>query len=144
MKLNPTLKLNTKLYQVNLRIHLPLNAFPSIYSASIFYVSKHLCHFLKISYAQGRTTLSDVAFLYWDHKLVTREREVTPLSKRKILSRVKANTKLSGFSSYLSVAFVTKKHKYFPGICDAIGATLSFLLHQASVSIKTRYSCTLF
>ena len=71
------------------------------------------------------------------------EREVTPLATRKSLSRVKANTKLSGFTCCLSVAFVTKKHKYFPGICDATGAALSSLPHQASASTKTRYFYTL-
>ena len=51
------------------------------------------------------------------------EREVTPLSTRKSLSQVKANTKLSGFTCCLSVALVTKKHKYFPSICDATGGS---------------------
>ena len=49
------------------------------------------------------------------------EREVTPLSTRKFLSRVKA--KLSGSTCCLSVALVTRKHKYFPGICDATGGS---------------------
>ena len=51
------------------------------------------------------------------------EREVTSLSTRKSLSRDKANTKLSGSTCCLSVALVTRKHKYFPGICDATGGS---------------------
>ena len=51
------------------------------------------------------------------------EREVTPLSTKKSLSRVKANTKLFGSTCCLSVALVTRKHKYFPGICDATGSS---------------------
>ena len=51
------------------------------------------------------------------------EREVTPLSTKKSLSRVKANTKLFGSTCCLSVALVTRKHKYFPGICDATGGS---------------------
>ena len=51
------------------------------------------------------------------------EREVTPLSTKKSLSRVKANTKLFGSTCFLSVALVTRKYKYFPGIYDATGGS---------------------
>ena len=52
-----------------------------------------------------------------------KERELTFLSTRKSLIRVKASTKFSGFTCCLSVALVTRKHKYFPGICDATGGS---------------------
>ena len=42
------------------------------------------------------------------------ESSFTSLSTRKSLNLVKDKTRFSG-----SVALVTKKHKYFPGICDA-------------------------
>ena len=52
-----------------------------------------------------------------------KESEVNPHSIRKSLIRVSASTKLSGFTCCLSVALVTKKHKYFSGICDATGGS---------------------
>ena len=45
----------------------------------------------------------------------------TSLSTRKSLNLVKDKTSFSGSTCRFSVALVTKKHKYFPGICDAAG-----------------------
>ena len=56
----------------------------------------------------------------------------TGLSARKSLSLVKDKTRFSGSTSCSSVALVTKKHKYFPGIYDAAGgkaATPTILGH---------------
>ena len=49
------------------------------------------------------------------------ESSFTSLSKRKSLNLVKDKTKFSGSKCLFSIALVTKKHKYFPGICDAAG-----------------------
>ena len=46
------------------------------------------------------------------------ESSFTLLSTRKSLNLVKDKTRFSGSMCRLSVA---KKHKYFPGICDAAG-----------------------
>ena len=43
------------------------------------------------------------------------------ISTRKSLSLVKDKTRFSGSTCCFSVALVTKKHRYFPGICDAAG-----------------------
>ena len=43
------------------------------------------------------------------------------LFKRKSLSLVKDKTKFSESTGRFSVALVFKKHKYFPGICEAAG-----------------------
>ena len=64
-----------------------------------------------------------------------KEREVTSLSTRKSLSLVKTSTRFSGFTCCLSMALVTRKHKYFPDICDATGDSATSLLYQASVSM---------
>ena len=40
---------------------------------------------------------------------------------RKTLNLVKDKTRFSGSTCRFSVARVTKKHRYFPGICDAAG-----------------------
>ena len=45
----------------------------------------------------------------------------TSLSTRKSLSLVKDKTMFSGSTCRLSVTLVTKKHRCFPGICDAAG-----------------------
>ena len=49
------------------------------------------------------------------------ESSFTSLSTRKSLNLVKDKTRFSGSTCRFSVARVTKKHKYFPGICDATG-----------------------
>ena len=49
------------------------------------------------------------------------ESSFTSLSTRKSLSLVKDNTKFSGFPCCFSVALFTKKHRYFPDICEAAG-----------------------
>ena len=49
------------------------------------------------------------------------ESSFTSLSTRKSLSLVKDKTKISGSTCRFSVALVTKKHKYFPGICEVAG-----------------------
>ena len=49
------------------------------------------------------------------------ESSSTSLSTRKSLNLVKDKTWFSGSTCRLSVARVTKKHRYFPGICDAAG-----------------------
>ena len=49
------------------------------------------------------------------------ESSFTSLSTRKSLNLVKDNTRFSESTCRLSVARVTKKHRYFPGICDAAG-----------------------
>ena len=49
------------------------------------------------------------------------ESSFTSISTRKALSLVKDKTKFSGSTCRFSVALVTKKRKYFPGICDAAG-----------------------
>ena len=49
------------------------------------------------------------------------ESSFTSISTRKSLSLVKDKTRFSRSTSRFSVALVTKKHKYFPGICDAAG-----------------------
>ena len=49
------------------------------------------------------------------------ESSFTSLSIRKSLIFVKDKTKFSGSTCRFSVALVIKKHKYFPGICDAAG-----------------------
>ena len=49
------------------------------------------------------------------------ESSFTSLSTRMSLSLVKDKTKFSGSTCRFSVAFVTKKHAYFPGICEAAG-----------------------
>ena len=45
----------------------------------------------------------------------------TSLPTRKSLNLVKDKTSFSGSTCRFSVAQVTKKHRYFPGICDAAG-----------------------
>ena len=45
----------------------------------------------------------------------------TSLSIRKSLSLVKDKTRFCGSPCCFSIALVTKKHKYLPGICDAAG-----------------------
>ena len=71
------------------------------------------------------------------------ESSFTPLSSRKSFSLVRDKTKSSEFMCCFSVDLVTKKHKCFPGICEAAGgktATPPFLVfaiaHVLSVSIK--------
>ena len=49
------------------------------------------------------------------------ESSFTSISTRKSLSLVKDKTRFSGSTCCFSVALVTKKHRYFPGICDAAG-----------------------
>ena len=49
------------------------------------------------------------------------ESSFTSLSTRKSLSLVKDKTKSSGSKCCFSVALVTKKHMYFPGVCEAAG-----------------------
>ena len=49
------------------------------------------------------------------------ESSFTSLSTRKSLNLVKDKTRFSGSTCRFSVARVTKKHRYFPGICDAAG-----------------------
>ena len=49
------------------------------------------------------------------------ESSFTSLSTRKSLNLVNDKTRFSGSTCRFSVALVTKKHKYFPGICDAAG-----------------------
>ena len=49
------------------------------------------------------------------------ESSFTSISTRKSLSLVKDKTRFSGSTCCFSVALVTKKHKYFPGICDTAG-----------------------
>ena len=46
---------------------------------------------------------------------------LTSLSRRKSHSLVRERTKSSGSTCCLSVALVTKKHKYLPGIWEAAG-----------------------
>ena len=45
----------------------------------------------------------------------------TSLPTRKSLNLVKDKTRFSGSTCRFSVARVTKKHRFFPGICDASG-----------------------
>ena len=45
----------------------------------------------------------------------------TSLSTRKSLNLVEDKTRFSGSTCRFFVARVTKKHRYFPGICDAAG-----------------------
>ena len=47
------------------------------------------------------------------------ESSFTSLCTRKSLSLVEDKTKFSGSTCHFSVALVTKKYKYFPGICEA-------------------------
>ena len=49
------------------------------------------------------------------------ESSFTSLFTRKSLSLVEDKTKFSRSTCRFSVALVTKKHKYFPGICEATG-----------------------
>ena len=49
------------------------------------------------------------------------ESSFTSLSTRKSLTLVKDKTRFSGSTCRFSVARVTKKHRFFPGICDAAG-----------------------
>ena len=49
------------------------------------------------------------------------ESSFTSISTRKSLSLVKDKTRFSGSTCCFSVALVTRKHKYFPGICDTAG-----------------------
>ena len=49
------------------------------------------------------------------------ESSFTSLSTRKSLNLVKDKTRFSGSTCRFSVARATKKHRYFPGICDAAG-----------------------
>ena len=49
------------------------------------------------------------------------ESSFTSLSTRKSLNLVKDKTRFSGSMCRFSVARITKKHRYFPGICDAAG-----------------------
>ena len=49
------------------------------------------------------------------------ESSFTSLSTRKSFNLVKDKTRFSGSTCRFSVARVTKKHRYFPGICDAAG-----------------------
>ena len=50
-----------------------------------------------------------------------RENSFTSLSTRKSLNLVKDKKRFSGSTYRFSVARVTKKHRYFPGISDAAG-----------------------
>ena len=49
------------------------------------------------------------------------ESSFTSLSTRMSLNLVEDKTRFSGYTCRFSVARVTKKHRYFPGICDAAG-----------------------
>ena len=49
------------------------------------------------------------------------ESSFTSISTRKSLNLVRDKTRFSGSTCCFSVALVTKKHRYFPGICDAAG-----------------------
>ena len=49
------------------------------------------------------------------------ESSFTSLSMKKSLNLVKDKTRFSGSTCRFSVARVTKKHRFFPGICDAAG-----------------------
>ena len=49
------------------------------------------------------------------------ESSFTSLSTRKSPNLVKDKTRFSGSTCCFSVARATKKHRYFPGICDAAG-----------------------
>ena len=49
------------------------------------------------------------------------ESSFTSLSMRKSLNLIKDKTRFSGSTCRFSVARVTKKHRYFPSICDAAG-----------------------
>ena len=49
------------------------------------------------------------------------ESSFTSISTRKSLNLVKDKTRFSGSTCCFSVALATKKHRYFPGICDAAG-----------------------
>ena len=49
------------------------------------------------------------------------ESSLTSLSTRKSLHLVKDKTRFSASTCRFSVALVTRKHKYFPVICDAAG-----------------------
>ena len=49
------------------------------------------------------------------------ESSLTSLSRRKFLSLIRERTKSSGSTCCLSVALVTKKHNYLPGIWEAAG-----------------------
>ena len=118
-------------------------------SDNISHASIPLCPFLKILHVLGHIALLDAVFPYWDLRLVKRERErerererqreVTPLPTGKSLRRVKASTKLSGFTCCLLVALATRKHIYFPDICDATGGsaiippTPSLYFHKNSI-----------
>ena len=55
------------------------------------------------------------------------ESSFTSISKRKSLNLVKDKTRFSGSKCCFSVALVTKKHRYFPGICDAAGGKAATL-----------------
>ena len=113
------LKRNFDAYKVLNKNHLSPNATPSIYSDITFYVSKPLCQFLKISRVQGRITFSDVFFPYWDHRMVTRERGHSSLNQK--IPKSSQGQYQALWTCCLSVALVTRKHKYFPGICNATG-----------------------
>ena len=52
----------------------------------------------------------------------------TSLSSRNSISFVKDKIRFSGSTCCFSVALVTKKHKFFPGICDAAGGKNARLL----------------
>ena len=49
------------------------------------------------------------------------ESSFTSLSTRKSLNLVKDKTRFSGSTCCFPVALVTKKHGFFPGICDVAG-----------------------
>ena len=66
-----------------------------------------------------------------------KDSEVTPILTRKFLFRLSASTKLSGFTFCILVALVTKKHMYFPGICDATGGSAIMPSSPGLCSIKT-------
>ena len=63
-----------------------------------------------------RMQSSSVLVVYWKRELLHLP------STRKSLSLVKDKGKSSGPICYVSVALVTEKHRYFPGICRAAGS----------------------
>ena len=55
------------------------------------------------------------------------ESSFASLSTRNSLNLVKDKTRFSGSTCRFSVALVTTKHRYFPGICDAAGGKAATL-----------------
>ena len=72
------------------------------------------------------------------------ESSFTSLSARRSLSLVKDKTRFSGPTCCFSVALVTKKHKYFPGISDAAVSRLQSLLFLVFASKGILCFCILF